>query len=84
MKKTIDEVKQDLINKGFWSKEDTDGIVYRTIDFCKMLANHSIIPDDGTGRFHDGENETRISIFSKEISFYEALVKYPYICWYNK
>ena len=49
-----------------------------------MLADGSIIPYDGMGRFHDGENETRISIFSKEVSFYEALVKYPYICWYNK
>lgn len=82
--KTIDEVKQDLINKGIWSKEDADWIVYHTTDFCKMLADGSIIPYDGMGRFHDGENETRISIFSKEVSFYDALVKYPYICWYNK
>ena len=38
---------------------------------------------DGVGYFHDGENETDISVWNRTL-IPEDVEKYPYVCWYNK
>ena len=78
--KTIEQVKEDLQKEGF----ESDDIVYTTEDFLKAVERGFFTSYDGIGYYHDGENETDISVFSYEISFAEAVKKYPYVCWYNK
>lgn len=78
--KTIEQVKEDLRKEGF----ENDDIVYTTEDFLKAVKTGFFNSYDGIGYYHDGENETDISVFSGEISFTEAVKKYPYVCWYNK
>jgi len=58
------------------------GHVYTTQEFIDCVRRGSIISDDGTGYFHDGENETFVSVWKCNLN--KAKEKYPYVCWYNK
>ena len=59
------------------------GAVYKTEDFMDIIRRYSFIPEDGSGYFHDGENETNISVWDKSVSWLDVAKKYPYVCWYN-
>ena len=79
--KTLEQVKDDVRKRGF---DNPDSVVYTIENFAEKIKKGSIIPLDGVGYFHDGEKETEFSVFSHQVSFYEAYKKYPYVCWYNK
>lgn len=68
--KTIDQIQDEI---GF-------GNVYTSKDFAEDVESGGFIPYDGTGYYHDGEQETDICVWS-DLSL---LHKYPYVCWYNK
>jgi len=70
--KTKDEVQKECF-----------GVVYDTDDFVRIVNSGCINAFDGIGVFHDGENETRISVWSVDM-FDHQYDKYPYVCWYNK
>jgi hypothetical protein len=68
--KTIDQVQDEI---GF-------GNVYTSEDFAEDVEYGGFTPYDGIGYYHDGEEETHISVWSD----LRLLHKYPYVCWYNK
>lgn len=39
--------------------------------------------NDGEGYFHDGENETEISVWNPKLTW-DDVKDFPYVCWYNK
>lgn len=71
--KTIEEIKA----------EQSYGDVYTREDFECLVRKGWFIPYDGIGRFHDGENETNISVWDKTLTP-DDVKSYPYVCWYNK
>jgi hypothetical protein len=71
--KTIEEVKA----------ETEYGEVMTTKEFAQAVKDEYFIPCDGIGYFHDGEKETRYSVWKHKITK-RALEKYPYVIWYNK
>ena len=78
--KTKEEIQKELYDKyGFEC-----GDVYTLAEFSEQILHTSILPNDGNGYFHNGEQETDISPFDIDISFFEASATYPYVCWYNK
>lgn len=64
-------------------KELKYGTVYTLEEFIEYVKDGSFIPYDGVGHFHDGEQETKRSVWATDLSLLE-LKKYPYVCWYNK
>ena len=56
------------------------GNVYSRERFIELLNDGWFTPYDGDGIYHDGENETRISVWSVPI---DATI-YPYVIWFNK
>ena len=64
-------------------KELKYGTVYTLEEFIEYVKDGSFIPYDGIGHFHDGEQETKRSVWATDLSLLE-LKKYPYVCWYNK
>ena len=64
-------------------QETCIGRVYTIDEFEKIVDEGDIISYDGVGYFHDGINETDISVWDDNVSYEEAR-KYPYVCWYNK
>lgn len=58
------------------------GEVFTVEEFSDAVENGYFIPYDGIGRFHDGENETNISVWSDFTP--EEVKNYPYVCWYNR
>lgn len=71
--KTIEEVKA----------ERSYGDVYTREDFERLVRVGWFVPSDGSGRYHDGENETNISVWDKSLTS-NKIKKYPYVRWYNK
>ena len=69
--KTIEEVR-DAMKYG--------GEVFTSEEFKTYAHENSFNPYDGSGYYHDGENETDISVWSD----YDIDTTYPYVCWYNK
>ena len=65
-------------------QKNTHGDVYTIDEFLNLTDDGVIIPYDGNGYFHDGEKETRISVWNEEITYDEVIAKYPYIVWYNR
>lgn len=60
------------------------GTAFDTDYFQKLCEDGSIIDDDGTGYFHDGEKETLISVFDANGNFRKSTAKkYKFVCWYN-
>lgn len=62
---------------------ETDGNVYTLEDFMELNQLTFILPYDGIGYFHDGENETDKSVWDNTLTW-EDVKDYPYVCWYNK
>jgi len=59
------------------------GDIFTLEEFMHLHELGFITSYDGRGYFHNGENETDISVWDETITLEEAK-KYPYICWYNK
>ena len=60
---------------------DTD--VFTLEEFIDALDEGMFIRYDGNGYFHDGENETDISVWNETVTW-DDIKDYPYVCWYNK
>lgn len=71
--KTKEQIKNEI---GF-------GEVYTIMEFLDLIIEGYIIPYDGIGYFHDGNNRTDKCIWNEKL-FLTDLKKYPYVCWYNK
>lgn len=71
--KTIEQVRAEMEFGDVFTKEE----------FGRLAGVGWFIPSDGTGRFHDGENETDVSVWDNSLTP-EDVEKYPYVCWYNK
>ncbi len=61
-------------------KETKCGEVFTFEDFFKQIGN-TFTRKDGIGYFHDGEKETRVSVWCGILSL-EELKRYPFVCWY--
>lgn len=59
------------------------GEVFNSNDFAQKVISGSFNKFDGVGFFHNGENETNISVWDKKVTL-EYFKEYPYVCWYNK
>lgn len=70
--KTIEEIQRECV-----------GQVYTREEFGKLVDKGFFIPYDGSGRFHDGENETTLSVWDRTLTP-DDVKDYPYVCWYNK
>lgn len=55
------------------------GDVFTTEEFWMHVEYGSFNEYDGTGYYHDGENETDLSVWN-----YPNKKGMPYVCWYNK
>ena len=75
------KTKEQIESEGFCEK--CGGEVYTLEEFIDCVRSKLLIPYDGDGYFHDGTNETDINVWRIKLSITE-LVKYPYVCWYNK
>ena len=75
------KTKEQVQKEGLVAK--CGGTVYTIEEFFKYVKTGSFIPYDGIGHFHDGEQETKRSVWATDLSLLE-LKKYPYVCWYNK
>lgn len=73
--------KEQVQKEGLVAK--CGGIVYTIEEFFEHVKDGGFIPYDGSGYFHDGEQETRRSVWARDLSLLE-LKNYPYVCWYNK
>lgn len=71
--KTIEQVRAEMEFGDVFTKEE----------FGDLVDKGWFIPSDGVGRFHDGENETNVSVWDNSLTP-EDVEKYPYVCWYNK
>ena len=57
--------------------------VYTLEEFIELLNEGYIIDYDGIGYFHNGENETNISVWDHNLTW-DDVKNFPYVCWYNK
>lgn len=60
------------------------GECFKTAEFAELVRSGSLIPYDGLGYYHNGENETDIPASFDYNSVLRASEEYPYVCWYNK
>lgn len=73
--KTKQQIKRDM----------KYGSVYKSSEFRGYVKDGLIIDYDGHGYFHDGENETEVSVFNEYGTFRQKeSKKYPYVCWYGR
>ena len=73
--------KEQVQKEGLVAK--CGGTVYTTEEFFECVKAGGFIPYDGDGFFHNGQKETNRSVWATDLSLIE-LIKYPYVCWYNK
>ena len=78
--KTKQEVEAELLHIGDYVVGD----VYTTLEFAEQVESGNINSYDGYGRFHDGEKETDIDVWTHNLFYDEVIAKYPYVIWYNK
>lgn len=64
-------------------QEECFGDVYTREEFLEQVRSGRINCFDGIGYYHDGNEETEISVWTSEGAFVE-ISEFPYICWYNK
>lgn len=57
--------------------------IYTREEFEELVNCGAFISYDGIGYFHDGENETEVSVWDETLTP-EDVEKYPYVCWYNR
>lgn len=72
MRKTLEQIQAEIDN----------GDVLTFEEFFDEVGN-VFHPYNGSGYFHDGQQETDISVWSRMLSLLE-IKKYPYVIWYNK
>jgi hypothetical protein len=60
-------------------QDECFGEVYTLDEFIDEVTCGGINQYDGVGFFHNGENETNVSVWEKSCD----LLCYPYVCWYN-
>lgn len=65
-------------------ERETSSDVYTLSDFNNLRDMKFITSYDGQGYFHNGEEETNISVWDTTLSPEDIQSKYPYVCWYNK
>lgn len=65
-------------------KEIGFGDCFTVDEFAEYVTKGYFNRYDGVGYFHDGENETRISVWADVDTVFEARDTYPYVMWYNK
>lgn len=70
--KTIKQVQTDCI-----------GDVLTFEEFVQCVNDGALTSWDGFGFFHDGEKETEVWVFDKNLTW-DDIKDYPYVCWYNK
>lgn len=71
--KTLEQVKV----------EQEFGEVFTVNEFAELYHEGYINEYDGIGYFHDGENQTKISVWDKNLTL-DKIQNFPYVCWYNK
>lgn len=71
--KPISQVRQEI----------PEADVYTVNEFSDLIDCGGIGNYDGQGYFHNGENETVLSVWDDTISW-EQVKNFPYICWYNR
>lgn len=71
--KTKEQIQEEI--------EYTD--VFTIEEFAEQVNDGLINSFDGYGYLHDGVRETRINVWDETLT-YEDVIKYPYVCWYNK
>ena len=71
--KTLEQVKV----------EQKFGDVFTLNEFIDYLEEDRFNRYDGIGYFHDGENETDISVWNDTLTW-DDVKNFPYVCWYNK
>ena len=64
-------------------KEEGCSDVFTLDEFGDAVDCGGINSNDGIGYFHDGNNETRITVWNDKLTW-DDVKGYPYICWYNK
>lgn len=73
-KKSIEQVISDFPN----------ATIYPTAKFASLVEDGCFCESDGSGRFHDGVDETDVSVWDEDEITQEHVDKYPYVCWYSK
>lgn len=58
--------------------------IYPTAKFADLVEDGCFCESDGSGRFHDGEEETAVSVWDEEEITQDQIDAYPYVCWYSK
>lgn len=90
--KTEEEIEEENYKKFHTTKQEiasrsnilTENDIFTIPEFISMFIDGSIRSCDGVGYFHDGEKEIRdFTVWDTTISW-DAIKKFPYICWYNK
>ena len=75
-----------LAIKGMKTKEQVQaeeyGHVFTLDEFYDTVESGCISPYDGYGYFHDGQHETKISVWDDSISW-DNIEDMPYVIWYN-
>lgn len=64
-------------------QSETFGNVYTIEEFARLVDAGLFIEYDGSGRFHDGEKETNISVWDESLTW-DDVKDYPYVIWYNR
>ena len=52
-------------------------------EYVDNVKRKLLIPYDGFGYYHDGENETKEMVSFDYEDVLKYVEKYPYVCWYN-
>lgn len=58
------------------------GVAYTLNEFADLIDAGCINQYDGDGFFHDGEEQTNLSVFNI-LATWELIKDFPYVCWYN-
>lgn len=80
--KTVQQIQKEIEKEipGVW--------VMTTEEFIKQNEAKNLTRYDGIGMFHDGENETKFSVWDDYpvgLDNREDVINaFPYVCWYNK
>lgn len=72
--KSIEQVISDFPN----------ATIYDSKKFSVLVEDGCFCSSDGSGCFHDGSDETDVSVWDEDEITQEHVDKYPYVCWYSK
>lgn len=74
--------KKEIVDSQDYKILDENDI-FTVDEFIEQIEQGSINHYDGDGYFHDGENETDISVWDESLTWSDVK-SFPYVCWYNK